>query len=263
MAGGEPLKKIIASDLCLNPKQKKRGSPTVSEENIINESAENLSEIMKVRREKLEDLIQNKTDPFLKTKFIRDAYSSDIKDKFEEMDGKTVCLAGRIMSRRDMGKASFCDLQDDRGRIQLYVRQDALGEEAYASFKKYDIGDIVGLTGMVFRTHKGEISVRCQMIDLLSKSLRPLPEKFHGLKDPDLRYRQRYVDLIMNPEVRRTFEIRTKVIKGIRARWFERPRAGVLSRGPAIAAPPRALGYGGGQFLARARFGEPHRIFSR
>ncbi len=185
-------------------------------------SDENLTEVIKVRRQKLRELCQSGNDPYTQTRFERDAYSSDIKEKFDEMDGKTVSLAGRIMSKRDMGKASFCDLMDDRGRIQLYVRQDALGEEAYAAFKKNDISDIIGVAGEVFRTHKGEISVRCEQITLLSKSLRPLPEKFHGLRDLELRYRQRYVDLIMNPEVRRTFEIRSRVISEIRRFLDER-----------------------------------------
>lgn len=181
------------------------------------EITEDLSEILQIRRDKLKKLQEENRDPFHVTKFTTDSSSADIKSDFEKFENQTVSIAGRIMSKRDMGKAFFCDLQDGKGRIQLYIRIDDLGEENYNEFKKYDIGDIVGVTGFVFRTRRGEISVHCKQITLLSKSLRPLPEKFHGLKDAELRYRQRYVDLIVNPEVRRTFEIRSGVIKTVRS----------------------------------------------
>ena len=179
-------------------------------------SEEELNDILLIRREKLADLVAKDKDPFCETIFDRTAYSSGITGNFEENEGKTFSLAGRIMSKRDMGKASFADLHDRYGRIQLYAKIDNLGEEEYANFKKLDIGDIVGIVGSVFRTHRGEISVSVTEYTLLSKSMRPLPEKWHGLKDMDLRYRQRYVDLIVNPEVRRTFEIRSDIIKEIR-----------------------------------------------
>ena len=175
-------------------------------------TAEELNEIIKVRHEKLAALKAEGNDPFLKTKFDFTALSTDIKENFEEYDGKTVKIAGRIMSRRIMGKASFAGLQDTAGKIQFYIRRDDVGEDVYAAFKKWDIGDIVGLEGFVFTTKTGEISVHAQKIELLSKSLLPLPEKFHGLKDTDTRYRQRYVDLIVNPEVKRNFIIRSQFI---------------------------------------------------
>ncbi|MDP4109087.1 MAG: lysine--tRNA ligase [Bacillota bacterium] len=181
------------------------------------EEQENLTEILRVRREKLAELQQEGHDPFEITKYIVTHHTTDVKDNFETTEGKLVSLAGRIMSKRDMGKASFCDILDKKGRIQLYVRIDEVGEESYARFRKFDIGDIVGAAGTVFKTKRGEISIHVTEITLLSKSLKPLPEKFHGLKDQDLRYRQRYVDLIVNPEVRRTFEIRSAVIKSIRS----------------------------------------------
>jgi len=179
--------------------------------------SEELSEILRIRRDKLTKLQEEGRDPFQVTSFKRTAYSKDILKDFEGMEGQTVSLAGRVMSKRDMGKAFFADLQDDRGRIQLYIKVNDLGEELFGEFKKWDIGDLIGVTGTVFRTRRGEISVHVQEVQLLAKSLRPLPEKFHGLTSQELRYRQRYVDLIMNPETRRTFEIRTKVIKVIRA----------------------------------------------
>lgn len=178
---------------------------------------ENLSELLQIRREKLLDLRQSGRDPFVETKYRCTSNSRIIKEQFEQMEGQSVSIAGRIMSKRGMGKAVFADLQDDKGRIQLYVRIDEMGEEPFNWFKKYDIGDIVGVEGDVFRTKRGEISVRAKKITLLSKSLIPLPEKFHGLTSTELRYRQRYVDLIVNPEVRRSFEIRSKLIKTIRA----------------------------------------------
>ena len=183
-------------------------------DNIMKE--EDITELIAIRRGKLQDLVDNGKNPYEKVKFDRDAYSQDIKDNFEAYEGKTVSLAGRMMSKRVMGKASFANLADYRGNIQLYVRKDEVGEENYLDFKKYDIGDIIGITGEVFITHMGEISVKVKEIELLSKSLLPLPEKFHGLKDQDLRYRQRYVDLIVNPEVKETFITRSKIISGIR-----------------------------------------------
>ena len=185
-------------------------------------SAQQLSELLQIRRDKLDALREAGKDPFEITKYDVTAYSGDIKASFvDPPEGEestvTVSMAGRIMSKRGMGKASFADLQDKQGRIQLYIRKDMVGEEAYADFKKWDIGDIIGVTGVVFRTHMGEISVRATSVVLLAKSLLPLPEKFHGLKDPELRYRQRYVDLIMNPEVKDTFVKRSMIIKEIRA----------------------------------------------
>ena len=181
------------------------------------QDAEDISEIIRIRRDKLKRLRDEGRDPFEITSFDRNAYSLQIKEKFEEMENTDVSVAGRMMSKRDMGKAFFADLQDDKGRIQLYVKVNDLGEEAFAEFKKWDIGDIIAAEGFVFRTRKGEISVHCKSVKLLSKSLLPLPEKFHGLKDAETRYRQRYVDLIVNPEVRRAFEIRTKTIKSVRS----------------------------------------------
>ena len=175
-----------------------------------------LNQLLKVRREKLKDLQDNGKDPFQITKFDVTAHSSEIKDNFEQMDGKEVTIAGRMMSKRVMGKASFCNVQDLKGNIQSYVARDSVGEEAYKDFKKMDIGDIVGIKGTVFRTKMGEISVHAESIVLLSKSLQILPEKFHGLTNTDIRYRQRYVDLIMNPEVKDTFVKRSQILKEIR-----------------------------------------------
>ncbi|MBQ9756972.1 MAG: lysine--tRNA ligase [Clostridia bacterium] len=171
---------------------------------------------MKVRRDKLAELQSEGENPFDITTYNQEYHTADIIDNFDEMEGKIVSIAGRLMSKRVMGKASFFDLRDKLGKVQLYVTRDDMGEEVYKKFKRLDIGDIVGVTGEVFRTQKGEISVRTNGYTLLSKSLLPLPEKFHGLRDTDLRYRQRYVDLIMNPEVKRAFEIRSKVITAIR-----------------------------------------------
>lgn len=176
-----------------------------------------ISEIRQVRRDKLSKLREEGRDPFTITKYSRTAYSAQIKDDFENWEEKDVSLAGRLMSKRDMGKAFFADIMDDKGRIQLYVRIDDLGEESFGEFKKWDIGDIIGVEGFVFRTRKGEISVHCKSVKLLSKSLLPLPEKFHGLTDLETRYRQRYVDLIVNPEVRRNFEIRSAFISHVRS----------------------------------------------
>ena len=177
---------------------------------------EQLSEILQVRRDKLADLQANGKDPFKITKYVVDADSENIKANFESFEEKTVSIAGRMIARRIMGKASFCTIQDSTGKIQVYVRRDDVGEEEYAAFKKYDIGDILGFEGFVFKTKTEEISVHAQKLTLLSKSLLPLPEKFHGLKDTDTRYRQRYVDLIVNPEVKRNFIIRSQFIKFMR-----------------------------------------------
>ena len=171
---------------------------------------------IKVRREKLAALQAEGRDPFQLTKFVVTSNAQEIKDHFDEMEGKPVSIAGRLMSKRGMGKVSFCDIQDKTGRIQLYARKDEMDEEEYNRFKKYDIGDIVGIDGEVFRTQRGEMSVRAKTITLLSKSLLPLPEKFHGLTDKETRYRQRYVDLIVNPEVKRNFIIRSQFIKHLR-----------------------------------------------
>ena len=175
-----------------------------------------LSELLQIRRDKLTELQKAGKDPFAITRYDVTHHSSEVKENFEQMEGQTVRLAGRLMSKRGMGKAVFSDLQDGAGRIQLYVRIDDVGEEALAAFKKYDIGDIVGVEGEVFRTKRGEISIKAKTITLLYKSLLPLPEKFHGLTDVETRCRQRYVDLIVNPEVRRTFELRSKFIKHVR-----------------------------------------------
>lgn len=185
-------------------------------ENNVLPTAEEMSEFLKVRREKLAELRENGKDPFQITTYHVDAYAKDINDKFDEYEGKMVSIAGRIMSKRGMGKAGFIDVADHSGRVQSYVRKDHVGDEAYADFKKYDIGDIIGIKGEVFRTQKGQISVKAEEILLLSKSLRPLPEKWHGLKDQDTRYRQRYVDLIVNPEVKETFIKRSRIITEIR-----------------------------------------------
>lgn len=191
-------------------------------ETASEETAEDLSEIRQIRRDKLTKLREEGRDPFQETKYERTAYSAEIKDHFEQWEEKDVSICGRLMSKRDMGKAFFADLRDDKGRIQLYVRIDDLGEEAFGEFKKWDIGDIIGVTGFVFRTRRGEISVHCKTVKLLSKSLLPLPEKFHGLTDTETRFRQRYVDLIVNPEVRRNFEIRSQFIRHVRRFLDER-----------------------------------------
>ncbi len=175
-----------------------------------------MNELLRIRREKLKELQDAGADPFQQVRFERTNYTTDIRDKFDEMEGKTVRLAGRMMSKRIMGKASFADLSDRYGRLQLYIKRDALGDEAYKGFKKLDIGDLIGIQGEVFRTQKGEISVAVNELTLLSKNLIPLPEKWHGLKDTDMRYRQRYVDLIINPEVRDVFEKRSAIVREIR-----------------------------------------------
>lgn len=188
----------------------------MSEQEHFEQNSEDVSEQQRIRREKLQTLKENGRDPFLLTRYERTHTSKDVITGFDALEGKTVSVAGRMISKRLMGKASFSNIQDSEGRIQIYVRKDALGDEAYDAYKKYDIGDIIGVEGEVFRTSTGEISVKAHAITLLSKSLQPLPEKFHGLKDTDLRYRQRHVDLIINPEVRRVFLLRTQIIKFIR-----------------------------------------------
>ena len=194
-----------------------------TEERSVNQPEEqNLSEQRLIRRAKLKELQDAGQDPFQITKYVVKHHSADIKENFEALEGSMTSVAGRIMSKRGMGKAVFCDLQDGKGRIQLYVRVDELGEEAFAKFKKVDIGDIVGVEGEVFKTKRGEISVKAHKVTLLSKSLQPLPEKFHGLTDKETRYRQRYVDLIMNEDVRRAFEVRTAFIKHVRRYLDER-----------------------------------------
>ncbi len=177
---------------------------------------EDMSELLKIRREKLAALQAEGRNPFEVTKYEVTHHTQDIKDEFDALEGSVVSIAGRLMSKRGMGKVSFCDLQDKTGRIQLYARRDDMDEEVYDRFKKYDIGDIVGVKGDVFRTQRGEMSVRVKDVTLLSKSLLPLPEKYHGLQDKEIRYRQRYVDLIVNPESRRNFEIRTKFVSYLR-----------------------------------------------
>ncbi len=181
-----------------------------------NVQVQDLNQLRKVRREKLADLQANGKDPFQIMKFDVTHHSTDIKDNFEAMEGQTVTVAGRMMSKRVMGKASFCNVQDLKGNIQSYVARDSVGEEPYKDFKKMDVGDIVGITGEVFRTKMGEISIHASEITLLSKSLQILPEKYHGLTNTDTRYRQRYVDLIMNAEVKDTFIKRSKIISAIR-----------------------------------------------
>ena len=177
---------------------------------------QDINNLIKIRIEKLKELQKNGKNPFLITKYDRTHLSEEIKDCFKSLEGKDVSIAGRIMSKRIMGKASFCTIQDDKGKIQCYISTNDINEENYKEFKSYDIGDIVGIKGFVFKTKTEEISIHTKEIQLLSKSLRPLPEKFHGLKDIDLRYRQRYVDLIVNPEVKETFLLRNKIIKKIR-----------------------------------------------
>ena len=184
--------------------------------NRTNEQEQDLKQILKVRRDKLKALQDAGMDPFTITKYDVTHHAQEIKDNFDALEGKTVAVGGRLMSKRGMGKVSFCDLQDKSGRIQLYARRDEMDQEEYNRFKKYDIGDIVGVEGTVFRTEKGEMSVRAKHITLLSKSLQPLPEKFHGLTDKEMRYRQRYVDLIMNPESKRNFEIRSRFVAFLR-----------------------------------------------
>ena len=182
----------------------------------VTEQPQDMGELLRIRRDKLKALQDEGRDPFTITKFDVTHHTQDIRDNFDALEGKPVSVAGRLMSKRGMGKVSFCDLQDKTGRIQLYARKDEMDADNYDRFKKYDIGDIVGVNGEVFRTQRGEMSVRAHDITLLSKSLRPLPEKFHGLTDKEIRYRQRYVDLIMNPESKRNFEIRSRFVAFLR-----------------------------------------------
>ena len=184
-----------------------------------NEAApeQELSEILQIRRDKLKNLQEEGRDPFQKTRFVRSAYSAEIKADYDSFAEKNVKVAGRIMSKRGMGKAIFCHIKDDRGQIQLYIRKDSVSEQEFADFRKYDIGDIIGVSGYVFKTKTEEISVHVEAVELLSKSLRPLPEKFHGMTNTELKYRQRYVDLIMSEESRRNFEIRSKFISYVRS----------------------------------------------
>ena len=181
-----------------------------------NGQEQDLNQLRKVRREKLAELQQNGKDPFVITKYEQTHHSQEIKDNFDELEGKTVSIAGRMMSKRVMGKASFCNVQDLKGNIQSYVARDSVGEENYKEFKKLDVGDVIGIEGEVFRTKTGEMSIHASHVTLLSKSLQILPEKFHGLTNTDIRYRQRYVDLIMNPEVKDTFVKRSKILSSIR-----------------------------------------------
>lgn len=200
----------------------------MEENNIINTegnntvNAEELHELLQIRRDKLAALQAAGKNPFDIVKFDQTDFSTDIKANYEAYEGKKVSVAGRMMSKRVMGKASFAGLRDAKGDIQAYVRRDDIGEESYSDFKAYDIGDMLGITGIVFKTKTGEISIHAETVTLLSKSLRPLPEKFHGLRDTDLRYRMRYVDLIMNPEVRATFIKRSRIISEIRRYLDER-----------------------------------------
>lgn len=190
-----------------------------NEQNLQEEveiSPQELAQVIQIRYDKLDELKKNGENPFEVTVFKTTSSAKEIHDHFEEFEDKEVSLAGRMMSRRDMGKANFVDILDSSGRIQSYVRKDAIGDDVFASFKKWDIGDFIGIRGTVFRTKKGEISIRAEEVTLLSKSLLPLPEKYHGLKDTDLRYRQRYVDLIVNPEVRESFISRSLIIREIR-----------------------------------------------
>jgi len=188
----------------------------IDSEIIDHEGEQELSEILQIRRDKLSKLQEENRDPFHVTKFNRTAFTTDVTDNFDAMENCNVSMAGRVMAKREMGKAIFLDIRDDKGRIQLYLKLNNIGEQAFEDIKKGDIGDIVGVTGRVFKTQKGEISIYCDAFVLLAKSLRPLPEKYHGLTNQELKYRQRYVDLIMSPETRRTFEIRSSFIKFVR-----------------------------------------------
>ncbi len=194
----------------------------MAENNRQGTTEQDINEIVRIRREKLQTLVDEGKDPFAQVRFDRTADSAKILSCFEELEGTVQTIAGRIISKRIMGKASFFHILDGEGQIQGYARRDVMGDEPYAAYKKYDIGDIVGIKGEVFRTNAGEISIKCHEITLLSKSLLPLPEKYHGLKDPELRYRQRYVDLIVNPEVKKTFAMRSKIVHYIREYLDER-----------------------------------------
>ena len=185
--------------------------------NVPETEEQDLNSILRIRREKLQELVDAGQNPFEKVKFDFDTYSTQIKEDFENYENKDVAIAGRIMSRRDMGKANFIDVADGKGRIQCYIKIDEVGEEVFEQYKKWDIGDIVGIRGFAFRTRRGEISVHVKHIELLAKSLLPLPEKFHGLTNTDMRYRQRYLDLIVNPEVKDTFVKRSMILRELRA----------------------------------------------
>ena len=186
------------------------------EKNVQPAQEQELSEILQIRRDKLSALQQEGRDPFQQTRFIRSAWSQEIKENYDAFDGKTVSVCGRIMSKRSMGKAIFCHIQDGKGQIQLYIRSDAVSETEFLDLRKYDIGDIIGVSGYVFKTRTEEISVHVQAVTLLSKSLRPLPEKFHGMTNTELKYRQRYVDLIVNEDSRRNFIIRSQFVSYVR-----------------------------------------------
>ena len=185
-------------------------------EEVKETNEQQVSELLQIRRDKLTELQEAGRDPFRETRFDRDATSAGIKGAFEDYENKQVTIAGRIMSKRGMGKAIFCHIQDREGQIQLYIRKDAVSEIEFADFRKYDVGDIIGVSGYVFKTQTGEITVHVEHVTLLTKSLRPLPEKYHGMTNTDLRYRQRYTDLIMNAEVRETFIRRSRIISSIR-----------------------------------------------
>ena len=180
------------------------------------QTQEDINQLLKVRREKLSQLQESGNDPFRITKYDVTVHSADVKEDYSQREGKEVSIAGRMMSKRVMGKASFCNVQDLKGNIQSYVAKDSVGEEAYKEFRKLDIGDIIGLTGTVFTTKTGEISIHATSVTLLSKSLQVLPEKYHGLTNTDMRYRQRYTDLIMNEDVKKTFVLRSRIISCIR-----------------------------------------------
>ncbi|MFQ9985979.1 MAG: lysine--tRNA ligase, partial [Lachnospiraceae bacterium] len=192
------------------------GVENVAEKKNRQEQTQDVNELLQIRRNKLKELQEQHKDPFEITKYDQTHHSEDIRRNYEQLEGQTVSVAGRMMSKRVMGKASFCNIQDLQGSIQSYVARDSVGEEAYKEFKKFDIGDIVGIKGEVFKTRTGEISVHASEIILLSKSLQILPEKYHGLTNTDLRYRQRYVDLIVNEDVRDTFIKRSKILSAIR-----------------------------------------------
>ncbi len=192
-----------------------KGESTVADNNQNNQQ-QDLNQLLKVRREKLADLQAQGKDPFVITKYDVTHHSKEVKDNFKVLEGKNVSVAGRIMSKRVMGKASFCNIQDLKGNIQSYVARDSIGEDSYKDFKKYDVGDIIGIKGQVFKTKTGEISIHAEEITLLTKSLQILPEKYHGLVNTDIRYRQRYTDLIMNEEVKETFIKRSQIISSIR-----------------------------------------------
>ena len=215
----------------------------MSETTIQPAEEQDLGELLRIRREKLSALQEEGRDPFTETRFDRSAWSDEIKENYGAFEEKTVSVAGRIMSKRGMGKAIFCHIKDDRGQLQLYVRSDAVSEQEFRDFRRYDIGDIIGVTGYVFKTKTGEISVHVQKVTLLSKSLRPLPEKFHGMTNTELKYRQRYLDLIMSDESRRNFEIRSRFISHVRhyldARGYMEVETPVLSTiaGGAAARP--------------------------